>query len=474
MALLVTAPVAHAAPIYGGPTYDSATGTGYRSSALSVPVAPGSTAGNGTAVGYADKYSGGTDLGTRAVRLDASAAVATELGHLGTDSSGSTDSYAYAVNPAGTAVGFATKYTGGTSRGDRAVRWDAGNTVATELGNLGTSSSGYTISRAYAVNAAGTAVGYAQNLGDRAVRWDASGTAATELGHLGTRDDGVTSSRAHAVNAAGTAVGYADKYPGGTYSSLGYRAVRWDASSTLATELGNLGTRNNGTTHSVAYAVNAAGTTIGYAYKYSGDTSFGNRAVRWDASGTAATELGNLGTTSGGYTLSLACAINTAGTAVGYADKYSGGTDRGERAVRWGASGTLATELGNLGTSGGGITNSRAFAVNTDGTAVGYATKYSGGTNLGDRAVAWGADGVAIDLNTLLPPADQLLWTLTQARGISDTNWVSGFGAYDPDGAGGQAAYTRAFLIQVPEPAGLSLLALGGVTLFCRRRTRRA
>ncbi|HYE18370.1 MAG TPA: hypothetical protein VEA69_07990, partial [Tepidisphaeraceae bacterium] len=296
MALLAAAPGAHAAPIYGGPTYDSSTGTGYRSTSLSVPVAPGSTAGNGTAVGFADKYSGGTDLGTRAVRIDASGTVATELGHLGTDSSGSTDSYAYAVNPAGTAVGFAIKYSSGASRGDRAVRWDASATVATELGTIGTSSGGYTISRAYAVNTAGTAVGYATkytggtNFSDRAVRWDASGTAATELGHLGTRNDGVTSSRAHAVNSAGTAVGYADKYPGGTYSSLGYRAVRWDASTTVATELGNLGTRSSdGTSHSVAYAVNTAGTAVGVAYKYSGDISLGNRAVRWDASGTVAT-----------------------------------------------------------------------------------------------------------------------------------------------------------------------------------------
>ena len=84
----------------------------------------------------------------------------------------------------------------------------------------------------------------------------------------------------------------------------------------------------------------------------------GHRAVRWDASGTAATELGNLGTDANGVTQSVAVAINDAGTAVGYADKYDdSGVCLGDRAVRWDASGTAATELGNLGTDIGGITD---------------------------------------------------------------------------------------------------------------------
>ena len=37
-----------------------------------------------------------------------------------------------------TTVGSARKYTNGTEVGYRAVRWDAGATTATELGNLGT------------------------------------------------------------------------------------------------------------------------------------------------------------------------------------------------------------------------------------------------------------------------------------------------------------------------------------------------
>ena len=58
-----------------------------------------------------------------------------------------------------------------------------------------------------------------------------------------------------------------------------------------------------------------------------------------------------------------------------------------------------------------------------------------------------GLDAVAIDLNTLIDPASG--WTLTEANGISDTNWVTGIGSFDPDGGGPLAAYDRAFLLDV-------------------------
>lgn len=466
--------------LFGGPTYDSATGTGFQYPVL--PYNPGSTSGDGTAVGYVRKFGVGTNLGYRAVRWDASGTGAIELGNLGTGSSGFTESSAFAVNSAGTAVGFAQKYSsGGLSLGLRAARWTASGTAATELGHLGTNSGGSTSSYAYAINTAGTAVGYAAkhhssgaDLGTRAVRWDASGTVATELGNIGTVGSfGFTSSSAYAISSAGTAVGYAEKY-NTSNTFIGTRAVRWDESGTAATELDNIGTTSSGLTRSRAYAVNTAGTAVGYAETYnSGNTYLGTRAVRWDASGTAATELDNLGTTVSGSTNCYAYAINTVGAAIGYAEKYnSGGTSLGTRAVRWDASGTVVTELGNLGTYSFGITGSAAYAINADGTAVGYAAKYnSGNTFLGNRAVAWESDGVAIDLNTLLSPADAALWTLTEARGISDTGWITGIGSFDPDGAGGSlAAYNRAFLIQIPAPGVASLLGLGGVVAARRRR----
>ena len=69
---------------------------------------------------------------------------ATELGDLGLDIEGTTNGFATGVNDAGTTVGYITKYVDGISKGQRAVRWDASGSIATELGNLGVDSNGFT------------------------------------------------------------------------------------------------------------------------------------------------------------------------------------------------------------------------------------------------------------------------------------------------------------------------------------------
>jgi hypothetical protein len=308
----------------------------------------------------------------------------------------------------GVAVCSAQRVNPGGYLDTRALRWDASGVMAAELGNLGTASVGATTCFPFGINSAGTAVGLVYkysggtNVGVAAVRWDASGTAAVELGNLGNSFTGYFESGANSINAAGTVVGYSTTYESnGLYR--GARAVRWGASGTAAIELGNLGTYL-GSADASAYAVNGAGTAVGYASKIVNLTVLGARAVRWDASGTAATELGNLGTDGTGSATSYAYAVNGAGTAVGYAEKYVYGMNRGERAVRWNGSGTAATELGNLGTDSGGSTGShslstgsRANAVNGAGIAVGYAEKYTdNGADLGRRAVRWDASSAAV------------------------------------------------------------------------------
>src|SRR5215208_5400734 len=124
--------------VYGGWTFDQTTQIGYQYPFPYLQPPFGSIVGNGIAVGYAARYIGSTTpIDQRAFRLDASGSAATELGNLGTNSQGITNSYAAAINAAGVAVGYAQKFTG-TLLGEKAVRWDPSGSVATELGNLGT------------------------------------------------------------------------------------------------------------------------------------------------------------------------------------------------------------------------------------------------------------------------------------------------------------------------------------------------
>ena len=98
-----------------------------------------------------------------------------------------------------------------------------------------------------------------------------------------------------------------------------------------------------------------------------------------------------------------------------------------------------------------GITDSNAYAINSAGFAVGYATWYGVGSLYGRHAVYWGGDGTAIDLNSFIDPNNG--WLLTQAFAISDTGWIAGVGQFDPDGPGEQPSYPYHVLIHVPATA---------------------
>ncbi len=451
VSLTVLVYAAHAGPLLvaGSPGYDAITHTGMDAFLVYGRGYLGVT-NTGTAIGCATKYIGGVSKGVRAVRWDASGE-ATELGVLGTDSNGKTNAYAYGINNNGTAVGSAKKYVAGISNGVRAVRWDASGTTLTELGNLGTGNSDGSNAFAYAINEAGTIVGkldrYVSGYSPYgAARWDATGMAAA-LDNLGTDGDGQEFGAALAVNTTGTAVGWSDKYVDGTY--LGSRAVRWDPSGVAATELGNLGTGNSGSTMAFAYSINDAGTIVGRATKYQEGTYLGYRAVRWDASGTTATELDGLSNNGSGAC--EAYAVNKFGRAVGYSDKIINGISFGTRAVRWDASSTTATELGVLGTSSNGGTRAIAYAVNGAGTAAGSSVNYLSGSDRSDHAVIWLPDTSPIDLNSLgiADVSNGGIWTLSNVKAISADGWVAGEGTFDPDGPGSLGRYGRLWVAQV-------------------------
>jgi hypothetical protein len=89
--------------------------------------------------------------------------------------------------------------------------------------------------------------------------------------------------------------------------------------------------------------------------------------------------------------------------------------------------------------------------VNDAGTAVGYATKYVGGSNMGNHAVMWLPDASAVDLNDLdvTPMPAGGTWTLNAALSLSADGWVAGRGTFDPDGTGPLEGYIRLWVAQV-------------------------
>lgn len=439
-------------PIYGSPTYDWVTDTGYSGGGAQ----DRGGVGKGFAVGEFSKRDGGKDLGSRPFRWDAHGNVR-EMEILGASATGYTRVAVSAVNEAGVVVGMARKYFPGGTR-DGAVRWnDAG--FITELGDIQTSAGEVTSSSASAVNDTGTAVGSAsrssgtQSRGSVAVRW--VGTTAQELGALSLDRFGFPSAGATAVNHFGTTIGGSKVY-GTNGRDLGSRAVRWNANSTAPIELGNLGFTSTGFSSSRAYAINFDDIIVGSSDKIVSGISYGERAVRW--TGTTATELGTLGTNPSGTTVSIAYDINRSGTVVGSAWTFNAaGENMGPRAVRWDASGTAATELGHLDLSNGstpGVASCEAIDINDAGIAVGTASRYDG-SHSEYRAALWGLDNVAIDLDALLSPEEAEHWTLSRATSINESSWVSGYGYFDPDGIGPIGSYTRAFLLDAIRLVGV-------------------
>jgi len=348
-----------------------------------------------------------------AVVLLAAGAVIAEGPYTITDLSpvGATRTWAVAINNLGQVAGY-SELADGRFHG---MLWDSGS--MTDLGTLG--------GNTYAedINATGQVVGYSFAAGSvHAFVWE--GGTMTELRSF--EPPAGNYSNAYGIDGRGRVVGLA------VVDSSGHtHATIWDGMGIA--DLGTLGGSSSN-----AYAINDAGHVVGYSRTTDLDPV---HACVWD--GSAITDLGTLGGST-----SIALGINAPGQVTGYAftstEEY--------RACLWekDGSGWSATDLGTLGGD-----YSVAEGINDLGWVVGQA-KDAGGVR---RACLW-RDGEIIDLNSLLPVGSG--WTLVSAFGVNEAGWIVGTGTF-------QNGETHAYLL-TPEPATLSLLALGGLAMMRRRR----
>jgi hypothetical protein len=247
---------------------------------------------------------------------------------------------------------------------------------------------------------------------------------------------------AYGINPSGVAVGYADVVDANsTHHAV---AVRWDAAGTPTTLTGGFSPQ----------WVNATGTAVSYS------------GALWDGSSTAATQLHSLGLDQSGREELYVRGLNNAGVAVGEAYKYVGGQLVSGYAARWDAGSTtpavLSAPLGDEYPS-----FSEAMSISQTGVIAGYCYSIMSDTAKVGGATIWQPDGTAIDFNKLIDPNSG--WRLDNAVFISPNGqWVAGSGWYvDPSNPVG---YNRLWLMQVPEPATLALLALTASALLARRR----
>jgi probable HAF family extracellular repeat protein len=354
---------------------------------------------------------------------------------------GSGTSAAEAINNSGGAAGVAT----GVGGGNVAVESSGGGSFQLISVPNSTSSIGMSI------NDANQVAGYFVGTNGTTHGFYTSGGQATQIQSLA----GGTFTMASGINNGGQVVGTGDIANGQSRAFI----ASGGGTPTAINPLGS-GGFNQGS------GINDNGTVVGTS-----ETSPGGllHAFLTGPGGTPVDILSR--NAAGNFAFNtFGAAIANDGDIVGYGD-----VGRGEHAFFASSKGGALTDLGILN----GASSSLGLGVNDMSLVVGQDQFGSGLT--GSRAFLWGAGHGMVDLNTLIPSANQAHWVLASATGINDLDQISGMGYLNGVLHGfvltpisGQSIFDPADSGGVPEPPALVLTLLGsGIAAAWRWRSLR-
>ncbi len=346
---------------------------------------------------------------------------------------GGWNSTAYGMSPDGSVVVGDSL----SSSGKEAFRW----TAADGIEGLGDLPGGDFKSRAGDASNSGSVVvgtSYISESSKEGFRWTPTGS----IEGVGDLPGGDYRSGMSAVSADGSILA-GDASPSGNTE-----AVRW-------TETGGferLGVMSGGTFSQVFDMSSDGSTVVGQGNHV---VTGRDEAFRW----TQQTGMVGLGDLTGGAIWSIAYGVSPTGSVVVGRSESALGLE----AFRWTLTdpATGAGTMSNLGDLSGGTFGSNAMDVSAEGSVVvGWGT-----SGIGQEAFIWDAVNGMRNLQDVLVNdfgIDMTDWTLTAAMAVSDDGLtIVGYGT---NPLGNQEAW----IATIPEPATLSLLALGGLALIRR------
>ncbi|HQY89162.1 MAG TPA: hypothetical protein PK402_10925, partial [Tepidisphaeraceae bacterium] len=249
-----------------------------------------------------------------------------------------------------------------------------------------------------------------------ALRWGATTTTPTTLYAISLPFNTPIPRFAQDMNESGVIVGASATLS----SALSLTPAKWNANTQNATALANFADNPN----TIATHITDTNFIGGITSSATLDNPVPDaRPVRWNASGQIS-ELAHLSTDVDGFSQSLITQMNNTGTAVGVAELYANdGTDLGQRAVRWGANATSLTQLQAPDVSEAAAWESEAVGVNNAGVTIGNSFR---GTDVTfeQRALRWQADSASFEL---LRNTGNVETTESGASAINNLGTIAGY-----------------------------------------------